>query len=95
VLINIGNYGHFTHEIEGMLRPLHSKTSHWLKRPRLSNFTSHMKLKANGPKEILMDEKSAWIPTQHIINNVSLYAIIYKVGLTHISVDHVSGLAFG
>jgi hypothetical protein len=54
-----------------------------------------MKLKANGPKEILMDEKFAWIPTQHIINNVSLYAIIYKVGLTQISVYHVSGLAFG
>ena len=77
-----------------MLRPLYSKSSHWLRRPRLSNFTSHLKVKANGPKEIIMDETSTRIPTHHIINNASLYAIIYKVGLTQILIDHVSGLAF-
>ena len=61
--------GHSTHKIEGMW-PLQSKISHWLKRLRPSKFTSNL-VKAEGPKEIIMDEKSTWNPTRQTKDNVS------------------------
>jgi hypothetical protein len=34
----------------------------------------HFTLEVEGPNEIIMDEKSTWIPTWQTINNISLFA---------------------
>jgi len=55
-------------------------------------------VKAEGPKEIIMDEKSTWILAWQTINNVSEnlpQAHLQEACLTQISADRVSGLAFG